>query len=131
VTSEYQKLGNAKLIACSYPNLANDLKQGSQILCADGSLVLEVLEALPAQKCCRCRCVNTAEIGCASSFPVSSVGNELSVFRAIRNPPFCSMEQMHSVSDNDFVIECTCGLPQLNSSEHVVANTLARYVQGA
>ena len=65
MTSEYGKKGNENLMACSYPNLANDLKPGSQILCADGSLVLTVIEAVPEKKGCMCRCVNTAAIGCA------------------------------------------------------------------
>lgn len=64
MTSEYDKKGNESLIACSYANLANDLKPGSQILCADGSLVLTVIEAIPEKKGCRCKCVNTAAIGC-------------------------------------------------------------------
>lgn len=65
MTSEYDKKGNENLIACSYPNITKDLKPGSQILCADGSLVLTVIEAVPEKKGCRCRCVNTAAIGCA------------------------------------------------------------------
>ena len=65
VTCEYDKKGNENLIACSYPNIAKDLKPGSQILCADGSLVLTVIEAQPEKKGCLCRCVNTVTIGCA------------------------------------------------------------------
>jgi pyruvate kinase len=67
VTAEYDKKGNESLIACSYPKIAEDLKPGNQILCADGSLVLSVDECLPKEKCVRCTAVNTATIGCAFS----------------------------------------------------------------
>jgi pyruvate kinase len=67
VTSEYDKKGNEKLIACSYANLAKDVKPGSKILCADGSLVLTVEETFPEKNCVKCRCVNSAAIGYASS----------------------------------------------------------------
>lgn len=63
VTSEYDRKGNANLIACSYPKLAEDVRPGIQILCADGSLVLTVEECFPKEKYVKCRCVNTATIG--------------------------------------------------------------------
>ena len=66
VTAEYDKKGNKGLIACSYPKIAEDVSPGCQILCADGSLVLEVQECLPAKKCVRCKAINTATIGCAA-----------------------------------------------------------------
>lgn len=65
MTADYTVAGNANLIACSYPKIADDLKVGSQILCADGSLVLEVFELNPAAKTVKARAVNTAAIGCA------------------------------------------------------------------
>lgn len=64
VTADYAAKGTATLIACSYAKIADDLKPGSQILCADGSLVLRVEECKPAEKCVRCIAVNTATIGC-------------------------------------------------------------------
>ena len=69
VSAEYDKKGNKGLIACSYPKLAEDVSPGCQILCADGSLVLEVQECLPAKKCVRCKALNTAAIGCAALSP--------------------------------------------------------------
>ena len=42
---------------------------GSQILCADGSIVLEVLATNPAAGTVRCRCCNNATLGCASTYP--------------------------------------------------------------
>jgi pyruvate kinase len=65
VTADYETPGNATTIACSYPKIAEDLKVGSQILCADGSLVLEVFEVSPATKSVKARAVNTAAIGYA------------------------------------------------------------------
>ena len=65
VTADYDAKGNKGLIACSYPKIAEDLKPGNEIRCADGSLVLRVEECLPDKKCVRCKAVNTATIGCA------------------------------------------------------------------
>lgn len=50
---------------CSYKKLAIDVKVGSQILCADGSIVLEVLETNPKEGTVKCRCCNNASLGCA------------------------------------------------------------------
>lgn len=47
----------------SYKKLAEDVKPGSQILCADGSIVLEVLETDPAKGIVTCRCQNNAKLG--------------------------------------------------------------------
>eukprot|EP00892_Ulva_mutabilis_P007097 jgi/Ulvmu1/475/UM001_0483.1 len=63
VTSKYDTKGNANLIACSYTKLAEDVRPGIQILVADGSLVLEVVECLPKESCVKCKAVNTATIG--------------------------------------------------------------------
>ena len=48
---------------CSYKKLAVDVKPGSQILCADGSIVLEVVATNPAAGTVRARCLNTAMLG--------------------------------------------------------------------
>ena len=66
VTSNYEKKGNANLIACSYERLAQDVRPGTQILCADGSLVLTVEECFPNESYVKCRAVNTATIGSAA-----------------------------------------------------------------
>jgi pyruvate kinase len=47
----------------SYKKLAVDLKPGSQILCADGSIVMEVISTDPAAGTVRARCLNTAVLG--------------------------------------------------------------------
>lgn len=66
VTADYETKGNKSLIACSYAKIAEDLKPGNQILCADGSLVLVVQECMPAKRSVRCTAVNTATLGCAA-----------------------------------------------------------------
>lgn len=43
LTSDYSFKGNNKKLACSYPKLAESVKPGQSILCADGSLVLTVV----------------------------------------------------------------------------------------
>lgn len=48
---------------CSYKKLPVDVQPGSQILCADGSIVLEVLKCNPDQGTVRCRCTNNATLG--------------------------------------------------------------------
>ena len=53
--------------ACSYPKLAEDVKEGSQILCADGSIVLEVLDTDPKAGIVTCRCQNNAKLGYANA----------------------------------------------------------------
>jgi hypothetical protein len=55
------------LLACihtrSYKKLAQDVQPGSSILCADGSIVLEVISTDPAAGTVRARCKNTAMLG--------------------------------------------------------------------
>eukprot|EP00884_Botryococcus_braunii_P001900 jgi/Botrbrau1/11710/Bobra.0195s0039.1 len=63
ITTDYTIKGNEKLIAMSYKKLAEDVKVGSQILCADGSIVLEVLETNPSEGTVRCKCLNNATLG--------------------------------------------------------------------
>jgi len=43
-----------------------DVKKGSQILCADGSIVLEVISTDPKAGTVRARCMNNATLGCES-----------------------------------------------------------------
>ena len=49
--------------ARSYKKLAQDVRPGLQILCADGSIVLEVVSTNPAAGTVRARCLNTAVLG--------------------------------------------------------------------
>ena len=54
---------------CSYAKLAVDVQPGSQILIADGSIVLEVLSTNPKAGTVRAKCLNNATLGCASEGP--------------------------------------------------------------
>ena len=63
VTSDYERKGDSDTIALSYKSLARDVKPGSQILIADGSIVLEVLSCDLQASEVRCRCKNTATLG--------------------------------------------------------------------
>ena len=48
---------------CSYKRLPKDVQPGSQILCADGSIVLEVVECYPDKDLVKCKCLNNASLG--------------------------------------------------------------------
>ena len=50
-------------LCCSYKKLAEDVKPGMQVLCADGSIVLEVLETDAKAGIVTCRCQNNAKLG--------------------------------------------------------------------
>jgi len=63
ITTDYTAHGNKNVIAMSYPKLAHDLKPGSAILCADGSIVMEVVSTNPAAGTVVARCKNTAMLG--------------------------------------------------------------------
>lgn len=63
VTTDYTIKGDEKTISMSYAKLAQDVKPGQQILCADGSIVLNVLECNPEKGTVKCRCNNTAVLG--------------------------------------------------------------------
>jgi len=63
ITTDYNTKGNANLIAMSYKKLAQDVKAGSTILVADGSISLEVLSTDPAKGTVRVKCLNTAVLG--------------------------------------------------------------------
>ncbi len=53
------------LALCSYKKLPEHVSVGSQILCADGSFVLEVLETNPKAGTVRAKAMNNASLGCA------------------------------------------------------------------
>lgn len=64
LTSDYEFKGNNKKLACSYKSLCSSVKPGQEILVADGSLVLTVLEVnKPSKGEVTCRIENTASIG--------------------------------------------------------------------
>eukprot|EP00976_Prorocentrum_cordatum_P070921 1180120-Prorocentrum_minimum.AAC.1 len=61
--TDYTKHGNANLITCSYPKLAEDVSPGSNILAADGSITLKVLSCNVQNGTVQCRCENDAKLG--------------------------------------------------------------------
>eukprot|EP01026_Neomeris_dumetosa_P050323 TRINITY_DN4410_c0_g1_i10.p1 TRINITY_DN4410_c0_g1~~TRINITY_DN4410_c0_g1_i10.p1 ORF type:complete len:508 (-),score=76.98 TRINITY_DN4410_c0_g1_i10:611-2134(-) len=63
ISTDYTLKGDENLLTCTYKNLARDLKPGGSILCADGSLVLEVIDTDQAAGTVRARCTNTATLG--------------------------------------------------------------------
>ena len=63
LTTDYSFKGDAKKLACSYPDLPTSVKPGQSILVADGSLVLTVLECDEAAGEVITRVENDAKIG--------------------------------------------------------------------
>ena len=63
LTTNYDTVGNNKLIAVSYPDLAKDVSVGSKILCADGSLTLTVLKCNVAEGTVVVKAENSAKLG--------------------------------------------------------------------
>ncbi len=57
----------------SYKKLPEHVKVGSQILCADGSFVLEVLETDPKAGTVRAKAMNNASLGCDHNKPLSTL----------------------------------------------------------
>jgi pyruvate kinase len=63
LTADYNFKGDATKIACSYPQLADSVVPGQEILVADGSLVLTVLTTDPSRGEVSCRIENNVTIG--------------------------------------------------------------------
>lgn len=63
LTTDYAFKGDSKKLACSYASICSSVKTGQQILVADGSLVLTVLEIDSAAGEVRTRVENNASIG--------------------------------------------------------------------
>ena len=61
LTTDYEFKGDATKLACSYSKLPQSVKPGNVILCADGSLSLEVVECRTTEVVCRA--ANTAVLG--------------------------------------------------------------------
>jgi len=62
ISTDYSIKGDEKMISMSYKKLV-DLKPGSVILCADGTITLTVLLSNKEQGLVRCRCENTWMLG--------------------------------------------------------------------
>ncbi|OEL26839.1 Pyruvate kinase, cytosolic isozyme [Dichanthelium oligosanthes] len=63
ISTDYSIKGDEKMISMSYKKLAVDLKPGSVILCADGTITLTVLHCDKEQGFVRARCENTSMLG--------------------------------------------------------------------
>ncbi|KAI4373727.1 hypothetical protein MLD38_011816 [Melastoma candidum] len=63
ISTSYDIKGDENMICMSYKKLAEDVKPGSVILCADGTITFTVLSCDPEQGLVRCRCENTAVLG--------------------------------------------------------------------
>ncbi|GJN31340.1 hypothetical protein PR202_gb19729 [Eleusine coracana subsp. coracana] len=63
IATDYSIKGDENMISMSYPKIAVDLKPGSNILCADGTITLTVLSCDPEEGLVRCRCENSALLG--------------------------------------------------------------------
>jgi pyruvate kinase len=83
LTSDYTykcDSSKAKKLACTYEKLATSVTPGNQILVADGSLVLTVLECDPANHQVSCRIENHASIGERKNMNLPGVKVELPTF---------------------------------------------------
>ncbi|KIZ06088.1 pyruvate kinase [Monoraphidium neglectum] len=63
LTADYSIQGTKDVIAMSYAKLAVDLKPGALVLCADGSIVMEVISCDAKAGKVKARCKNTAVLG--------------------------------------------------------------------
>nr|KYP76504.1 Pyruvate kinase, cytosolic isozyme [Cajanus cajan] len=63
VSTDYSIKGDNKMICMSYKKLAEDVKPGSVILCADGTISFTVLSCDKQAGLVQCRCENSAFLG--------------------------------------------------------------------
>lgn len=80
LTSDYTFKGDQHKLACSYPALAQSVTQGQQILVADGSLVLTVLQTDEAAGEVSCRIDNNASMGERKNMNLPGVKVDLPTF---------------------------------------------------
>ena len=63
LTNDYTHEGDATTIPISYSHIARDLTRGSQVLMADGAVMMEVLETYPERGTVECLMLNSAKLG--------------------------------------------------------------------
>ncbi|XVF19149.1 hypothetical protein REPUB_Repub11eG0084200 [Reevesia pubescens] len=63
ITTDYSIKGDEELISMSYKKLAEDVKPGMVILCADGTISFTVLSCDKQNGLVHCRCENSAVLG--------------------------------------------------------------------
>ena len=79
IVTDYSFKGDETKFACTYDKLPTSVKPGSAILIADGSLVLTVLECLPASV--KCRIENDQSIGERKNMNLPNVKVDLPVLQ--------------------------------------------------
>jgi len=80
LTTDYAFKGSNKKLACSYPQLPTSVSPGQQILVADGSLVLTVLNCDESAGEVSCRVENNASIGERKNMNLPGVVVDLPTF---------------------------------------------------
>jgi pyruvate kinase len=80
LTSDYHYKGDHTKMACSYAAMAKSVKPGQEILVADGSLVLTVLETDVTKGEVTCRVENNASIGERKNMNLPGVEVDLPTF---------------------------------------------------
>ncbi|KAI5387286.1 pyruvate kinase, cytosolic isozyme [Lathyrus oleraceus] len=63
ISTDYDIKGDANTICMSYKKLAQDVKPGSVVLCADGTISFKVLSCDVEAGLVKCRCENSAVLG--------------------------------------------------------------------
>lgn len=63
ISTDYSIQGDENMISMSYKKLAEDVKPGMVILCADGTISLKVLSCDKEKGLVYCRCENSAVLG--------------------------------------------------------------------
>lgn len=63
ISTDYSMKGDETTICMSYKKLAEDVKPGSMILCADGTISFLVLSCDKKKGLVQCRCENSAVLG--------------------------------------------------------------------
>lgn len=63
ITTDYTIKGNSSMISMSYKHLPRDVKRGSEILCADGSAVMEVVSTDEEKGLVKVICKNKVTLG--------------------------------------------------------------------
>ncbi|CAD7700103.1 unnamed protein product [Ostreobium quekettii] len=117
LTTDYTIKGNEKLIAISYKHLPRDVKPGSEILCADGSVVLEVLSCDEKGGTVQARCKNSAVLGERKNCNLPGVNVDLPTltekdkidlvdFGVARDIDFVAASFVRKGSDIDVIREC-------------------------
>ena len=81
LTSDYSHKSDGTKLACTYKALASTVKVGAQVLVADGSLVLEVLEVYPYRGEVKTKVLNKQTLGERKNMNLPGVKVDLPVLQ--------------------------------------------------